>query len=330
MANLAALKAPYPWWQATHEKWLSSVAQNKLAPAALIVGAKASGKLELVTTWAQLLLCEQPNFDVEPGYCNTCTSCTLFNAKTHPDLTIADLSGSNQLTVDAVRGVIDFLQLSATRGGFRVAIINHADHLNAAAANALLKSLEEPPPKRFICLIAEDISQLPLTLRSRLNVFNLGAVTLAKLKQWLKVEAADLDRLQLLHHLMGDSIKLIEANLKDDGFLAARERLKQHLQLDNEADLASLATNLLNEYDLKDLLYVWLSVAQDLLKVKLRLQEPFNLDLIDVINALSKGANLTKLLAFIDWLQEVLKQLVLNLNAPLVIETLLFKWQNLI
>lgn len=326
----SSLIAPYPWWQSAFNSFLKAFIEQKLPQAVMIEGAKASGKMDLALTLAKILLCERPNLTMAPGYCDNCHSCRLVNANTHLDLKILDFNEvSSQLTVDEARSLASFLQLSATRGGAKVAIVNHADKLNAAAANALLKILEEPPTNSYIYLLVEEANLLPLTLRSRLVRFHLEPVTLANLTNWLKVPSEDQTKLELAHHLLGSSILQIKEALENPAFFEARAQFKRYLQLGVEDDLERAAMNLLETHDLKTLLEIWLSVAQDVLKGALKLGSYFNMDLTSEIKDLSQKAKLTKLLALIDWLQETIRQLVFNLNAPLVVESLLFKWQQL-
>lgn len=148
-----------------------------LPHALLLHGAFGIGKLALARSLAQWLLCESPGAD---GPCQRCDACNWFSQGNHPDfreLTPRDeevdergkvlRKASKLIDVDSVRALSGFLNLSAHRGGWRVAVIQPAEDMNAPAANALLKTLEEPPARVLILLVAHQPGRLLATVRSR-------------------------------------------------------------------------------------------------------------------------------------------------------------------
>jgi DNA polymerase-3 subunit delta' len=136
--------------------------------AYLLEGPAGSGKLALATFFARLLLCKAASAE---GPCERCHDCRLLAAgadgrPSHPDLHWVDADGG-RIKIDAVRELKAALALAANERGRRVGLIPEAEKLRAEAANALLKTLEEPPPGTVLILVATSSEGLPRTLRSR-------------------------------------------------------------------------------------------------------------------------------------------------------------------
>ncbi len=101
-----------------------------------------------------------------PDACDTCASCRKIDAGTHPDLIVV-APEKGEIRVDEIRAVEDALSLRSYEGKKKVAIIDDADTMNQSAANAFLKTLEEPPDDSLIILVASNSERLPETIRSR-------------------------------------------------------------------------------------------------------------------------------------------------------------------
>lgn len=135
------------------------------------------------------LLCEQPVAD--GSACHTCQACQWMSAGTHPDArTLGLVAGddgkvSTQIPVDAVRALAGFLSVAGHRGGRRVVLIDPAQAMNGIAANALLKSLEEPGEGVTFLLITERPEMLLPTIRSRCQQIELPAPSLTEAQDWL-------------------------------------------------------------------------------------------------------------------------------------------------
>ncbi len=129
----------------------------------LIHGRHGLGKHALALNFARALLCESPLPDRLA--CGKCDGCRYAIAGQHPDLMRLELAQIDAdegtlktvdtITIDRVRALIEFVQLTSHRQGAKVAVIAPADRMNAAAANALLKTLEEPPAGTFLILVSD-------------------------------------------------------------------------------------------------------------------------------------------------------------------------------
>jgi len=162
----------YPWQAAAAD---AMVADRARWPHALLVtGARGIGKRTLALEFARALLCETPR---ATGHaCGVCASCRYVSAGQHPDLRVVepiehDDDGTPKpvewIAVERIRGLIEWAQLTSHRRIAKVAVIVPADRMNIAAANALLKTLEEPPPSTYLILVSAAPGRIPATLRSR-------------------------------------------------------------------------------------------------------------------------------------------------------------------
>ncbi|MCL2297082.1 MAG: DNA polymerase III subunit delta' [Proteobacteria bacterium] len=163
----------YPWQHAALQARLQ---QRASWPQALLIhGAAGIGKRVLALNAARALLCE--GAEKKHGEaCGVCESCHYVAMGQHPDLMLIeplerDPSGEvkvlDTIPVDAIRRLIDFMQVTSHRQRAKVAVIVPAEQMNAAAANALLKTLEEPPVGSALMLVAQQWQRLPATVLSR-------------------------------------------------------------------------------------------------------------------------------------------------------------------
>jgi DNA polymerase-3 subunit delta' len=190
-----SMGAIYPWQQ---NNWARLQELRKRPPNGILFkGIKGIGKLDLAIKFGQSLLCQHPD---ESGFaCGKCPSCHWFGQGSHPDYRllqpeVLSLEGeetetgkkpSKQISVDQVRGLADFVSMSAHQGGGRVVVIHPAEAMNANAANALLKNLEEPPQGLLFILVSHKPQQLLPTILSRCLPFALSAPDAASATRWL-------------------------------------------------------------------------------------------------------------------------------------------------
>ncbi|MGY3912268.1 DNA polymerase III subunit delta' [Aeromonas piscicola] len=171
----------YPWlipdWHA-----LSQTSQaGRLGHAWLLLGDPGLGKEQLAERLARLHLCQQPNRG-EP--CGQCHSCQLFDKGHHPDLGTVTVD-SKTIGVEAIREICARLQNSAQLGRGKVVIIPDAERMTESAANALLKTLEEPAGDSLLLLIASQVSRLLPTILSRCHKHVCQLPTEGETVRWL-------------------------------------------------------------------------------------------------------------------------------------------------
>jgi DNA polymerase III subunit delta' len=175
-----------PWLAETQERLRAAHAAGRLPPALLLVSPGGLGA-ELLAAWASALaLCES----AEGAPCGVCASCVLLRADTHPDVHVVRLlEDAQQIKVDQIRELIEALALSSYRGGYKVAVVEDAEALNANGANAFLKTLEEPSGKSLLILIAKPSHRLPATISSRCQRITLRAPARDQALAWLEQHA---------------------------------------------------------------------------------------------------------------------------------------------
>ena len=160
-----------PSWHGEHWMRLQARRQRGALPHALLLcGPQGLGKRDFLRRFVRGLLCQHPQ---EGDACGTCRSCLLFDAGTHPDYVSLsyglrkDGVQRQDIVVDQVRDLSARLATSSQFGGWQVASIDPADAMNTAAANALLKTLEEPASQTMLILVADAPWRMPATIRSR-------------------------------------------------------------------------------------------------------------------------------------------------------------------
>lgn len=177
-----------PWLEETCRGLAGRIAEDRLGHAPLIHGPRGIGKRILGEWLARLLLCSQRQ-DGQP--CRDCQSCRLIDSDTHPDLFVVELAEDKQsIGVDQVRRLIEQLQLTASLGASRIGLIPNADAMNRNAANALLKTLEEPPSGAWLILLSEQPARLPATVRSRCQQLPLRAADQRVAARWLEQQCS--------------------------------------------------------------------------------------------------------------------------------------------
>jgi len=178
-----------PWHD---EAWRLLDARRRggtLPHALLLAGAAGLGKREFAAAFATGLLCRSPRADGTA--CGECRACRLVAAGSHPDLVRIGLElrddgkPRTEIVVEQIRVLGERIAMTAQFGGVQIALIDPADAMNPSAANALLKTLEEPTPATLIVLIADQPARLPATIRSRCQRVTLPVPTRAQALAWL-------------------------------------------------------------------------------------------------------------------------------------------------
>lgn len=199
---------PLPWHSEQWRQLLQSASRNHLHHALLLGGLPGIGKRQFGQALAHYLLCEQPT---EQGACGHCRQCGFTRAGTHPDLRwLSPEEGSRQIRVDQVREVVAFLAHTAQQGGYKVCVIYPAERMNTQAANALLKSLEEPSGQTLLMLITDAPSRLLATIRSRCQSVSLATPAAASAEAWLHLQLPEADAVAgLLAEFPGQPVRAL-------------------------------------------------------------------------------------------------------------------------
>ncbi len=155
---------------------------GKLPPGLLFFGEEGIGKEKAANAFAAAVLCRAPGPD---GACGACPDCRLLASGAHPNL-LRVLPGNRNILIDDIRGLQEELALKAFSDRPRVALVVPADRMTVQAANALLKTLEEPPPATHLVLVSHRLSQLPPTIVSRCQKVPFSPLPAAEVAQILR------------------------------------------------------------------------------------------------------------------------------------------------
>lgn len=218
---------PLPWQQSLWLELSSQVLQERLPHALLLAGPDGVGKRWFARALIAFLLCEDRS-----GYaCGRCRACIQLAVGAHPDALLLGTDGllglaltedgrheqalahwqpddsrnegrkRRDIAIDAARKLIERLFLSAHYGRARAALIEPADALNTNSVNALLKTIEEPPPATHLLLVSERPQSLPSTLRSRCQRIRFGTPSTEVAQAWLdaQLQRTESDALAAAH-----------------------------------------------------------------------------------------------------------------------------------
>jgi DNA polymerase-3 subunit delta' len=182
--------AAAPWLETLYPALRAALAAGRFPHALLLHADPGTGGEELALWVAALLLCRAEG---EPP-CGVCLDCRRVREGQHPDFTrVTPLEDSKQIRVDQIRELGGAFALTSHGRGHKVALIAPADALNVNAANALLKTLEEPPARTLIVLLAAQLSRLPATVRSRCQRLRVRPPNRAASLEWLEAERPGVD-----------------------------------------------------------------------------------------------------------------------------------------
>jgi DNA polymerase III subunit delta' len=205
-----------------------SIERGRLAHAYLFAGPAGVGKSRFARIVAQSLFCE--NFaDDELMACDQCSPCKQMNASSHPDyFQVGCPTGKNEIPVEVFKGekgkhnegLIHDLSLRPMAGNRRVAVLDDSNRMNDEGANAMLKTIEEPPDNSLIILVADNLEAVLPTIRSRCQLLRFG-----------NLATNDVEELLLEHEFASDSDEASAAAAMADGSLkTARQLLNPSLR----------------------------------------------------------------------------------------------------
>lgn len=179
---------PLPWHDSQWSRLLEMQRADRFPHALLLSGSPGVGTSRFASRLAARLLCDTAGEDAP---CGECRSCRLVRAGTHPDLlALAPPASGRALGVDAVRELIAWVNLTAQYGGRKVSVIDPADSMSIAAANTLLKTLEEPPGATVFVLVTRQGHLIPATVRSRCQLVKFPVPPADTVVEWLRGQIA--------------------------------------------------------------------------------------------------------------------------------------------
>lgn len=200
----------------------AALANRRLTQGYLLLGPAGTGKRFLAGQFAAAILCSD---DPREDACGVCASCRLVAQGTHPDLVTAQPDGISPIKIEQVRQIVKVFSLKPAMGSGRVALVVDADALTEEAANAVLKTLEEPPPGSTLLLTAASADRLLPTIVSRCQTVRTAPVEPTVVADYLvRQRGADRSLARLVARGSGGRIgRAVE--MLTDGWMAMRERV---------------------------------------------------------------------------------------------------------
>lgn len=317
----------YPWQQSTWQTLTSRFPE--IGHGILFYGKSGCGKSEFTSHFVAWVLCLNK---MPTAACGHCSSCQWLKSKTHPNYVhISNDQDSKRqhsaIKIDKIRELQPFIQ--QTVDGWRVVVIEPADALNIASANALLKTLEEPGERVLIILVTTHFLKLPATIRSRLQRYALDRVSNPAAKQHIAQVYPELDerRYDLLLNL-ANHMPLQAVALQQQPWLAKRTAFMQDWQalVVNKTELMVYATKWSKELGFLELLHMIEYLLADLICFKLN-QSMKNIDLD--FTEISNYYQLSDLFAISEKIQPAKGYIQQNVQTNLIIDDLFVTLLNL-
>ena len=324
----------YPWQQEQWDRLIQLKQAQRMPHAILLYGEEGSGKSGFAQSLAASMLCQRPSQNGEA--CGVCNSCHLISAETHPDLSYLkpvppEKSKSKKpvlnIRIDEIRRLCTKLTSTSQYEGYRVAIIQNADKMLVQAANALLKTLEEPGAQTLIVLVTSRPHRLPITVRSRCQSLRFPTPSEDVALAWLQTQGFKSPEIALKYAHGAPMIALNqhEETMEQRDLLA--KALLAGLNGESSLTYATKLANLPKEVSLGWLLD-WVN---DLVKLK---NTEFNSAVINEKNRpqlqkLAQQADLKKVFAFHDLVIGYIRKETIALNLQLIWENLLISWDSL-
>ncbi len=305
------------WLRPTLRSFRQMLDDDRFPHAVMITGPEGVGKSNLARDLAALLLCNAG--EAQP--CDRCQACVLFNAGNHPDFyEIAPLEDKNSLGIEQIRALSADLNLTAGLGARRVAIIQPADLMTRAAANSLLKTLEEPPRGTVLVLVTARPARLPATVRSRCQLTRQPSPSAELALAWLKEQDADVDWRTLLRLAGGAPLKALAMNGDGLGDLDSTLARDVWTLVSGSRSPLTVAENWKKAGAGRCLEWLHGSV------LAMARSRAVSVDLSSDLQKAGENINLDRLLAYADGLAKARALLETPANELLVLESALIPW----
>ena len=322
------MQPPYPWLEPAWRTLSAYLGEERLPQALLIHGPEGVGKRSLAEAFARRLFCQGGGEEL----CGQCVGCRLWEAGTHPHYQVVQPEEPGKtIVVDAIRALTARFALKPQYAAWRLAVIDPADAMNISAANALLKTLEEPPERSLIILLSSAPGRLPATIVSRCQRLPVHPPSKAQALEWLagrhdRVSAAD-----LWSAASGSPLRALE--MAEKGYPEWREKLYGLWNGQGQAGSVDpvLAAEGFASIPVEYVLEWLMQWTMELIR-RIQVSEKENFYTIPCMDVLRNVKRLdpVEAHAFLDRLQSAKRLMMANpqLNRTLILEETLLGWSR--
>jgi DNA polymerase-3 subunit delta' len=336
----------------------TATGKASLGHALLLRGRKGIGKLVFARCLAKSLLCRNPAAEGLP--CGECAGCAWFENSGHPNFRLiepealsetadsgdpleasekvaaetsatGEIPGgkkiskkpSKQIVVEQIRNAADFINESSPQNGYKIVLIHPAETMNAAAANALLKNLEEPPPRTLFILVTHQAQYLLPTIRSRCRQIPMPVPARAVALDWLRQQGIKSPESCLAS---AGYAPLAALEFSDDNYLELHGSFMQQVGT-RELNPVALADRM-QKADLATVVNWLQKWCYDLMSFRVTGTIRYHLDRAAAIKSLAHAVDPLSLSTYLRSLDEAQQLAAHPLNPRLFLEDILFSYVN--
>src|SRR5262245_57373288 len=300
--------------------------ENRFPHAVIFAGPQGVGKHTLALMITKALNCQVKG---PADFCDECSQCRKSNTGVHPDvLTVTLEEDATLIKIAQVRHVLSMLELQPLEGRNKVFIIDPANLLNAESSNALLKGLEEPPDNSFFILIAVNLHELLLTIRSRCQIYHFSPLKLDDIRSrgitdelTVRWSQGSIGRAQSLDVRAVKEQREAVIDFIETAATAKDETLRE--MLNASADLSR------SRQDLAEYIAVMSIVLRDLLHLSEGDTDIINIDIRQRLETLAQRATTEHWIRVAEFLREMEIGLKGNLNKQMLTDSLALVTSNL-
>lgn len=310
----------YSWQQKQWEKIVARYQKGCMPHALLLSGSYGLGKLTFAKSLAGLILCKRNRMQA----CGRCRGCQLFRVGNHPDFFEVNLKEkSRSIKIAQIRKLITALNQTSQQGHYQVVILSPAEAMNQAAANAFLKTLEEPSGQVLMILVTHRPETLPQTILSRCQRILFNAYSDPKTLQWVGTQVKDKNKasqlLALANHAPLRAIELGSLNYSS----LRNHLLKVLTNIVMQRESALNFVSALLKGDIKLILHTIIIFLMDILRIQLNCRDfILNTDCLSLLQEFSLILSQEKLLKILQRLQEACQIVTgsTEINVQLILE----------
>lgn len=329
----------FPWQQSQWQTLWQAKQEDRLPHALLLTGLAGVGKTSFADHLTRALLCQRTTATGETcatEAADACHACRLISGGSHPNvLYVSPEKAGQAIKVDQIRHASEFVSQSSWHGEYRIVIINPAQLMNLNAANALLKTLEEPAPGALIILINTQDQKLPATILSRCQRIVFRRPQHQAAHAWLQSQLARSEMTTTLEVdlllALANGAPLAALQLVEGDLLTVRQECYTVLARLQQRTLDPLlASQGMQAYETMVLIDLLLSWTSDLLRLQLGgdAVQLVNRDYAPALRALRSVVPIAASSALLDYLQHTraLLSTGMNLNKQLMLDDLCLRY----